>query len=96
MNVFSNAYFIKSCFWGAGTTYKWPKKIGQVGIGIVVNVIKRMPEKFMIKAYKNYYEIDKKILREYWKNHKQDIFNAKGTKLLIIPRSILFDWGREV
>ena len=96
MNLFSNAYYIRDCFWKAGLKYKWPKALGEVGIGIAEGVFKERPEKFMIKAYKNYYEIDRAKLREFYKTHKQDIYNINGTRLLVIPRSILQDWGRDV
>ena len=96
MNIFKNAYHIHGCYWKAGQIYKWPPELGMVGVGIAEKVFKQYPEKFMIKAYKNYYLLDRAKLREFYKTHKQNIHNANGTRLLVVPLNLLFDWGRDL
>ena len=94
-NPFTSAYYIKTPMWGAGIKYNWPPELGVKGVGIAENIFRQYPNNFMIKCYKNYYLLDRAKLREFYKTHKQNIHNANGTRLLVVPLNLLFDWGRE-
>ena len=73
-------------YWGASTTFNWPKK--QVGIGVSEDLVKKA-ESLKRKIKVTYYKNDKDgymITTKKLRNSVGGEYNARGTKILVIPR----------